>query len=158
MSKSLRCKNCEKYVPKDDMFFIGLSSFCSYDCYNQQIYKRSKTIKKTTVRSVGRENFASVCQINYDKVLFRDKCCRLCGGTSNLVVHHIYYKSEARYFKWCSQPHNLITLCNEPCHLGIVHGGKKRFQPLCLALVWLTYQNNSTINLYQLEERINNGS
>lgn len=47
------------------------------------IYKRNKPIKKVSNKRI------TVTEQTYNKVMQRDKCCRLCGTSLNLHLHHI---------------------------------------------------------------------
>ena len=40
--------------------------------------------------------------------------CQFCGNNDNLNVHHLFYKSELKYYDYTG--FMLITLCNN-CHL-----------------------------------------
>lgn len=145
----LKCKSCKKWVPSDDVLRIGLSSFCSWDCYNQKAPKRkglasSPGPSKSTVEAVLRADG------------YR---CRVCGGGGQLISHHVYYRSEAKHEPWLHQKQNLISLHNQPCHLDIVHGNKIRFQPLLLALVWIReYNGYNNITAERLERMLEDGS
>lgn len=50
------------------------------------------------------------------KIIKRDKHCRLCGSTNNLVVHHIKQRKDHPEQTW--DPDNLTTLCKK-CHSEI---------------------------------------
>ena len=150
MSK-VRCKECREYVDKDDAIRIGLSSWCSNGCLNADRFSKPKPKKKSNKKVASEPkdlDYGKISPEVYDAVLQADSNrCRLCGGTENLAVHHIFYRSEAKYFPWCSQRHNLITLCNQECHLNIVHKDKKKYKPLCLQIVWLREINNDRYTL-----------
>ena len=72
-----------------------------------------------------------VSEETYNKVMQRDKCCKLCGTTLNLVEHHIVYKSEDR--KLINEPTNLIVLCTK-CH-ALVHSNKHYWQPILKEMI-----------------------
>lgn len=44
------------------------------------------------------------------KVIKRDRCCRLCGSTKSLQVHHIHYKNVG------DEPLEDLTLLCKSCH------------------------------------------
>lgn len=137
MSK-VKCKGCQTYVNKESAIRVGLSSWCSNDCrYSEPAKKKPKGTKKLAPKpKAKRIDYGTISHEVYDYVIKADgNRCRHCGGTKDLAVHHIYYRSEAKYYEWCSQPINLITLCNYPCHLSIIHRDKKKYQPLCLDIV-----------------------
>jgi predicted restriction endonuclease len=63
--------------------------------------------------------------------------CRMCGSANDLIQHHIVYQSESdAQATWLHQRHNLITLCNNPCH-DLIHSNKSLYQPLCRQIAWL---------------------
>jgi 5-methylcytosine-specific restriction endonuclease McrA len=149
----VKCRGCKTYVDKDSAIRIGLSSYCDQSC----VYSAQNKKPKTKPKKVSTQHREPLSQELRDAVLTKD-CfrCRLCGKSNSLAVHHIIYKSEKRNKQWQDQTSNLITLCNDPCHLKVVHGDKKRFQPLCLALVWLREtKGDRYTTLYKLEERLN---
>lgn len=80
-------------------------------------------------------------------VLARDRCCRYCGTTQNLHVHHIYYRSGGVDH----QPHNLIVLCHE--HHTLVHSDLRRWRPLLLGVIWCQYAGQR-LTVRQLETRV----
>src|SRR5690606_7211647 len=118
----------------------GIQSFCTQDCKFEHF--RGKKPKSTSNPMPPRLR---------ESVMRKDSNrCRACRSRNGLDVHHIYYKSQGG-------PHeasNLITLCKE-CHIPIVHADKKRFQPLCLGIVWLReVYGDRHMTLYQLERKI----
>lgn len=153
MSSKFRCKGCGEYVEKDRAVHIGLSRFCSRDCYFRSIsetQRPKKVAPKRTLPSVKDEPSEEIRL----KVLQRDRHrCRLCGRSQGLVPHHIYYRSEAKREPWLHSTHNLITLCNSPCHLSIIHGNKKKFKPILLGLVWLSEVENKYMTIEQFEKK-----
>ena len=151
MSK-VKCKGCKQYVERDSALRIGLSSYCDRDClYSAQTKKPKQQSKK--ISTVNREPLSEELR-NY--VLTKDcNRCRLCGKTNNLAVHHVIYKSDKKNKRWQDQASNLITLCNQPCHLDIVHKNKKKFQKLCLGIIWLReVEGDRYTTIYKLEERL----
>lgn len=153
----MKCKSCGKKLDKDKVVHVGLSSYCSFECsWNKKPAKKKPKSKKVASDKGYVEPISEAVR---NHVIRKDNYrCRLCKGKNNLAVHHVYYKSEAKKEPWLNQPQNLITLCNEPCHLGIVHGNKKKFQPLCLGIIWLReVENDRYTTIYKLEERLKNG-
>lgn len=149
----LKCKTCKKWSSSDDVLRIGMSSFCDWDCYNKKTYEKKD--RKATEKSLGPS------KSTVDAVLTADGFkCRLCGSAGGrLVLHHIFYRSEAKHESWVHQKHNLISLHNEPCHLSVVHKDKHKFQPLLLALVWIReYNGYNNITAYHLERMLENGT
>lgn len=151
----MKCKSCGTKLDKDEVVRVGLSNYCSFECS----WDKKPTKKKTNAKKVAsKPKIPSVSESVRDSVIARDNHrCRLCKGMDNLAVHHVYYKSEAKHEAWLNSPQNLITLCNQPCHLGTVHGNKKRFQPLCLGIIWLReVENDRYTGIYDLEKRLEN--
>ena len=136
MSKK-RCSYCRDYFDGDSMISRGLSSFCSNAHYTLYATKpKSKNVAKKR-NPLTEERHSEVLALDHYR-------CRYCGSPSrDLAVHHITYRSEASNEPWLNQVHNLITLCNYPCHLDIVHGNKKLYQSLCRKIVWLRAMDNS---------------
>lgn len=62
----------------------------------------------------------------YEQIVENEPYCQLCGSTSYLHIHHIYYRSQLGL----TTPKNLIRLC-ENCH-RLVHSNKKKYQPMLL--------------------------
>lgn len=152
MSK-VKCRECKKYVERESAIRMGLSSWCSFDClYSQSAKKpvqKAKTNKKLASKLKPKVlDYGTIEPEIYDRVIKADGYrCRYCGGKDNLALHHIFYRSEARYFPYCSQPSNLITLCNQPCHLSVIHKNKKKYRKLCLQIVWLREIDGNKITL-----------
>ena len=124
----VKCGNCKKFIQKEDAVKSGISYFCNSDCRSNKAlsqFQKAKT-RKVDLDSAREEVFA--------RDGFR---CRYCGGKKNLVVHHVIYRSEIKNRQWQEEISNKISLCNEPCHLTIIHGNKKKYQPLCLKIIWL---------------------
>lgn len=138
-----RCKLCKEYGPNSEMITRGTYTYCSDDCFQehrQQLYKRQQGAARTTTRKrAAKKRKPTISKDLHDRILESDGYrCRYCGGSGpNLAVHHVHYRSEIRNKPWQDQPSNLITLHNMPCHLGIVHGNKEVYQPLCLQIIWL---------------------
>ena len=150
-----RCTHCREYFRQDTMIVRGLNAFCS----NDHLVAHANGTKRTAAvrRKERRTEIPEAVRL---QVLDLDRyACRYCGRMGNgLAIHHVYYRSEAKHEPWLNQPHNLITLCNLPCHLDIVHGNKGVYQPLCLQIVWLRTIEGDTTTTIQMLERQNNGS
>lgn len=58
----------------------------------------------------------------YQEIVEKEPYCQLCGSTSYLEIHHIYYRSQGGL----TVPENLIRLCSK-CH-RLVHSNKKVYQ------------------------------
>lgn len=69
----------------------------------------------------------------YQQIIENEPYCQLCGSTSYLHIHHIYYRSQLGK----TTPKNLIRLCNN-CH-NLVHTNKKKYQPILLELQYKKY-------------------
>lgn len=119
LSKSLNGKIKCRYYKR---YIISLLECKS--CSNL-IYKANKPIKKVSNKRI------TVTEETYNKVMQRDKCCRLCGTSFNLNEHHIVYKSEDR--KLINEPTNLIVLCTK-CH-ALVHSNKHYWQHILKEII-----------------------
>jgi hypothetical protein len=155
MSK-VRCanKNCKKYIEKESAVRRGMVSYCSDEClYQRPQAKRKTSTSKTAKRSKVAEIISGQ---TIEQSIVRDgNRCRVCGKNSgNLAVHHIFYRSDWDNKPWQEEASNKITLCNEPCHLTIVHGNKAKYQPLLLGLIWVREIEGKNITLEQLEKRL----
>lgn len=159
MSKR-KCAYCKEYFDKEDMIESGLSAYCSQE---HRIKSVDTGRKRLAARRAAKKVEMDVPEETRELVLELDNYrCRYCGKASNnLVPHHIAYRSEARHEPWLNDPVNLITLCNYPCHLDIVHGNKNLYQPLCRQIVWLRAvhgNRNTTIRMLERELKLNEGS
>ena len=98
-------------------------------CVNKE-YKKNAQKKKNIVHKSKRKRI-TVSKETYNAVIERDKyCCRLCGSTNWLALHHIEYRSERRDL--INDSNNCIMLC-EKCHRK-VHSNKKQWQPILLEM------------------------
>ena len=69
----------------------------------------------------------------YQQIIENEPYCQLCGSTSYLHIHHIYYRSQLGL----TTPKNLIRLCSK-CHV-LVHSNKRKYQPILLELQYKKY-------------------
>ena len=74
-----------------------------------------------------------VDSIIYQQIVENEPYCQLCGSTSYLHIHHIYYRSQLGL----TTPKNLIRLCDK-CH-RLVHSNKKKYQPILLEKQYKKY-------------------
>lgn len=172
----VKCANCKEYIERSDAISRGISNFCSMDC----IFAKANT-RKSSQRASGPSEVSNSKKVNRrtgskvpnnnaqyrrlvsdelrEHVLKGDNYrCRLCGGNKNLALHHVIYRSNKKNKQWQDQSSNLITLCNEPCHLSVVHKNKKRFQKLCLAIIWIReVEGDRYTTIYDLEKRLDVG-
>lgn len=153
MNSKVKCKGCKEYVEQSGTFRVGLSSFCSRDCYRRSLSKNEKNKKLAPRRQISSiKNEPS--EETRLRVLQRDRYkCRLCGKNKGLVPHHVYYRSEAKKEPWLNSTHNLITLCNQPCHLSIIHGNKKKYKPILLGLIWLSEVEDKYMTIKEFEKK-----
>lgn len=151
MSKR-RCKYCREYFDRSEMIIRGMSAYCS----NEHLTAGINFVKHKSSFSTERNADSAGPDRELVKELDGNRC-RYCGKRSwNLIVHHIHYRSEAATAPWLHSPHNLITLCNEPCHLNIVHGNKRLYKPLCLQIVWLRMlHGDKHTTIQMLESQLN---
>lgn len=114
------CTKKRKMIPKNECRECDLKEYKVY---------RSKNNNKNKIK---------VSKETYQKVLNRDRCCRLCGNNNiyQLVLHHIKYRSERKDL--IDDPNNCIMLCGNftknKCHEK-VHSNKKKYQPLLIELL-----------------------
>lgn len=142
----VRCalKSCKKYVPREEAYRVGIQSFCDQQHYVEYGNTPSKTVKKKK---------ADIPDELRDLVYELDGYqCRFCRSRSNLHLHHVFYRSEGGLH----EQSNLLTLCMD-CHNPIVHADKKRWQPLCLGVIWLRSQGDKHTTVPLLEKRLQNG-
>jgi 5-methylcytosine-specific restriction endonuclease McrA len=168
----VKCANCKEYIEKSGAISRGISNFCSMDCVfakankgkssqragnsSKDKYTRPKLDSKVSNGKTKHRRLVSD-ELRQHVLEGDNYRCRLCGGNNNLALHHVIYKSNKKNKPWENQVSNLITLCNHPCHLSIVHGDKKRFQKLCLGIVWLReVEDDKHTTIYKLEERLRN--
>lgn len=161
----VKCANCKEYIEKSNAIPRGISNFCGMDCVFSKANKgksgggyAAKTPKRSKIQ---RDNlgYQRLVSDQLREIIFKkdNYSCRLCGQANNLAVHHIIYRSNIKNKPWENETSNLITLCNHPCHLSIVHGNKKRFQKLCLGVVWLReIEGDKYTTIYELEKRLEN--
>ncbi len=152
----VRCKYCKEYFPREDCIRVGPSSFCSQEHRNAHFQAQARSRGTTAAH---RRRLSKVPPQIEQRVKKADRNrCRLCGKTYGLALHHIHYRSEPKNKPWMNEPWNLITLCNNPCHLQVVHGDKERFKPLLLGLTWLReVHRDARMSVYQFEEKYMNG-
>lgn len=101
------------------------------------LYKNKKsTLKgKSPVKSGITKNKSNkritVTKEVYNIVIERDKyCCRLCGSTTWIQLHHILYRSQRKDL--INDINNCIMLCDN-CH-RLVHNNKKKWQPILIEM------------------------
>lgn len=155
ISMKVRCgnKTCRKYIEKSGASRSGLSYYCDSDCLSESQKKKSKTSPAKNRSSIKQAHYAVECS---SIIRTKDEGrCRLCGKSTGLAVHHIYYRSDQTNKPWENEYWNQITLCNRPCHLEIVHGDKKKWTPILLGLTWVREVEQKNISLEQLERMIN---
>lgn len=98
------CKKCHNFEPKANKSIKKISS-------------HKKTVSKET----------------YNKVLERDKTCRLQNTTCSggIELHHIIYRSED--INKIDDPDNCIMLCTY--HHKLVHNNKKYWKPRLIKMI-----------------------
>lgn len=123
--KGIYCANKRAYIDFKEC------SGCSYKEYK----KVSKKDIKMQIKPISKKR-VFVSKETYNKVFERDNgCCRLCGKSQNLCLHHIIYRSKSKAL--IDVPSNCIMLCME-CHL-LVHSNKRKYQPILLEIVKKEY-------------------
>lgn len=118
----------------------GVQRFCSVECaYPKAEPKPFKPIK-------AKKKKPDIPEGVRQAVLARDKNrCRFCGTQNGLHVHHVYYRSQGGEHV----EHNLITVCYR--HHDLIHSDKKRYQPLCLGVLWLSLVEARHMTIPRLE-------
>ena len=135
----LKCASCGIYSDAGTSIRVGIQSYCSPACRFVKMKRRSRPRRPRAV---------STDQRTRKKVRARDgEACRFCWTRKDLHVHHIIYRSQGG----SDELHNLITLCAE--HHAVVHSDKRRYMPLCLGVIWLTYMGKE-ISIPQLERSL----
>lgn len=139
----VRCKSCDQYTDRDTAIRIGLSSFCSDDCRQEETDKRKRrgaarltTERRKTISSSAKKRTAKSLAPQLRQQVFEAdrRRCRLCGvseGRAVLHAHHVVYRSEGGP----DALENLLTLCLE-CH-DTVHSRKRYYQPLAKRIIAL---------------------
>lgn len=101
-----------------------------WSCLDRETKKPSKIAVKTRLKAFGKKR-VTVSRKTYDEVYKRDNgICRMCGK-SNIELHHIKYRSEAKHL--IDEPSNCIMLCAD--HHKLVHSNKKKYQPILLEII-----------------------
>lgn len=99
-----------------------------------KINKNAQSLTKKSVKKAKMHNKSkklTVTKETYNYVIERDKyCCRLCGSTNWLQLHHILYRSQRKDL--INDVNNCIMLCDD-CH-RLVHKNKKKWQPILLQM------------------------
>lgn len=152
----VRCgnKNCKEYIEKDSAIHSGINYYCDDSCLHARPLSKRKTSAAKRTTKKRRKTKPTLPSTVTESVLSRDgHSCRYCGGTQNLAVHHIYYRSEWKNKPWENERSNLILLCNDH-HLNVIHANKKRWQRVCLAYIWLREVEGKLYTLRQIEEMI----
>jgi len=155
---NVRCGFCKTFIPKESAIPYGLSHFCNSDCLTSKRFQKpppQKSVKKNVKKKTKAPGLTAETR---EQVLHRDSYrCRFCGTHQDLCVHHVVYKSDPKNRPWENQTSNLITLCNQICHLNKVHGNKKKYQKLCLQIIWLAeVMNDKHTTIQQLEKQNDN--
>jgi len=151
---AVRCGNkaCKKYINKDSAVHAGVSYYCDSGCMFAKAPKKSKSKKSTNTPKAKPESFSEETR---DWIWERDKGrCRLCGGMEGLAVHHVIYRSVASNKPYQNESSNGVLLCNQPCHLTIIHGNKKYYAPILLGLIWLSEVEGKYMTIGQFDARI----
>lgn len=120
LSKSLNSKiKCTKLKR-----YITYPLSCK-NCLERNVVRNKPIKKKSSKRIFVKKEI-------YNKVFERDKsCCRLCGTSLNLQLHHIIYRSEDK--KLINESNNCIMLCIK-CH-KLVHSNKHYWQSILKEMI-----------------------
>lgn len=146
----VRCQACRTYVTKDEnLRRSGLGWVCQW-CQEKGVARgvalsRNAQQKRTSNHARASARAQGPDTATRQRVLARDnRRCRLCQVEAN-HLHHIYYRSQGGP----NVDHNLITLCPK-CH-PFIHSDKRRWQPICLAYIWLRYVEGRKLTLAEVE-------
>lgn len=141
----VKCAGCGEYLERDEAVRNGVQSF-----HPEHMYSSAPSRPKPRKKKPGVTNDLRSTVLRLD-----GGCCRFCGvwGGESLHVHHVIYRSQGG-------PHeqsNLLSLC-VGCH-SEVHSDKRRFQRLCLGVIWLRSVNgDKRITVPRLERMLNEAS
>ena len=137
-TRKIRCSFCKQYVLRDVAVRSGIQAFCSLEHrqnYHFEINKRQKQRQQKRQIDPGLRS----------AVISADGgCCRFCGVTSNLHVHHVRYRSEGGE----DAMENLITLCGD--HHAIVHSNKNLYQNICFSVIDLRKSGDTKTSIAKL--------
>lgn len=125
-----RCQECgnKEYKPKDKKNSPHENKKCTE--FTKNSAKKSTSKGKSPVKS-GKNKKVTVTKEIYNIVIERDKyCCRLCGSTNWIQLHHILYRSQRKDL--INDINNCIMLCDN-CH-RLVHNNKKKWQPILIEM------------------------
>lgn len=166
---------CKERVDRDEAIRQGVVSFCSDEHRkawwdDQRTKRRVQTIRNLEANRPSRPPKASRshpkgrlrprsgvrAETRRDVFIKDDWKCRFCRRSSvALQCHHVIYRSEAPNAPWLHEASNLITLCSR-CH-DKVHSDKKRWQSLCLGVVWIReVEGDRWCTIPSLEIRLHN--
>ena len=119
---------CREYKMKNEENSAYKNKKCTE--FTKKSAKKSTLKGKSPVKS-GKNKKVTVTKEIYNFVIERDKyCCRLCGSTNWIQLHHILYRSQRKDL--INDINNCIMLCDD-CH-KLVHSNKKRWQPILLEM------------------------
>lgn len=142
MASRFKCGGCKGYFPMEQTIRQnGVQRFCSEECAYPKV-----TAPKPMTPNKPKKKKPGVSTEVREAVLKRDKNrCRFCGTKNGLHVHHVFYRSQGGEHV----EHNLITVCYR--HHDLIHSDKKRFQPLCLGVLWLSIVEARHMTIPRLE-------
>lgn len=145
MNSKYRCLGCRTAQPAPPWRKMGLGGVCSEECFQE--YRKPKKAKTGAAKVQGPGKNDIPLDVR-KMVLRRDGVrCRWCGSTS-VHLHHINYRSEGVDHS----PHNLITLC--PRHHEEVHRNKRKWKPILLGMIWMTYVQRRPVTVPQMEREL----
>ncbi len=144
MNSKVLCQGCKLFKSRDDMQKVGLGYVCDETCM-ERVKQRARD--KHARRRIERKHPVRVSGDQRRRVRKRDGCCRWCGTTSLLQVHHVLYLSQGGP----NDMGNLVTLCLT--HHEKVHTNKRVWQPVLLELLRLT-EGGQFMTVLEVQNRL----
>lgn len=126
------------------MYRQGVSGVCSPECLRALQDKARAKRKRRQLHKERRVRYGRrLPGATRDRVRKRDgNICRVCQKNTNAMqIHHIVYRSQGG----SDAVHNLITLC--AVHHALMHSSKVKWQPVCLAVIWICYVENRYVTV-----------
>lgn len=147
MPKRFKCGGCKKWITDEETWTkTALQRWCSEDCMRGKQRASSQSAVRPH-RKPSKRRKDEIPPATRELIYVRDRrSCRFCKRSNvALHIHHINYRSEGVDH----QSHNLILLCQE--HHDLMHSNKKKWKPILLGWIWLTYVEGVNMTVPQAE-------